>query len=166
MRAAILIGVLGLAACSGGEPDLLTLRSDGPDEFAVLPNRSLETPPDLSALPPPGGASRSVIDPRAEAIAALGGDARARATGAVPASDAALVAGASRYGRADGIRERLAGEDLAFRRSNDARVLERMFGQNIYFRAYRGQALDPYAELERFRAAGVRTVAAPPPDAQ
>jgi hypothetical protein len=37
-----------------------------------------------------------------------------------------------------------------------------MFGTNVYFRAYRQQALDRYAELERLRRMGVRTPAAPP----
>jgi hypothetical protein len=41
-----------------------------------------------------------------------------------------------------------------------------MFGVNVYFDAYEDQSLDQQAELERLRRLGVRTPAAPPPDAE
>jgi hypothetical protein len=37
-----------------------------------------------------------------------------------------------------------------------------VFNVSVYFKAYRPQSLDQYAELYRLRRAGVRTVAAPP----
>ena len=43
-----------------------------------------------------------------------------------------------------------------------AGLMERLAGDNVYYRAYRVMALDRYAELERMRAAGIRTPAAPP----
>lgn len=156
----ILALTVTLAACGGGSPDLMSVASsgEGPDEFGVLPNRPLERPDDLSALPPPtpGGANRGDLTPRSDAVAALGGR-----PGAGPAAGA-LVAHAARYGVSPQIRSTLATEDLAFRRANDARLLERLFNTNIYFRAYQPQSLDQYRELERFRRAGVRTPAAPP----
>lgn len=164
MRIAAALLTLALAACSDDAPDLLTLRSDGPDEFAVMPGRTLELPPSYEALPEPGGTSRTAVDPRADAILALGGDPSRRSAGAVPAADGPLVAQVGRFGVQEGIREQLATEDLAFRRRNDARPLERLFGTNIYFKAYRSQSLDQYGELERFRRLGVATVAAPPPE--
>ena len=164
MRIAACLLCLALAACSDEPPDLLTLTSDGPDEFAVMPGRELELPPSYQDLPEPGGPSRTTIDPRADAILALGGDPSRRSAGAVPAADGPLVAQVGRFGVEDGIREQLATEDLAFRQRNDARLLERLFGTNIYFKAYRSQTLDQYGELERFRQQGVATVAAPPPE--
>ncbi len=155
----------GLAACSGdGAPKLLNLSSstNGPDEFAIVPNKPLEAPESFNALPPPtpGGANRTDVTPQADAIAALGG--RPGAAVAIPGSDAGIVNAATRYGVDKSIRATLAKEDLEFRRRNDGRLLERLFSVNVYFRAYSRMALDKYAELERFRRLGVRTPAAPP----
>ncbi|MCG6901751.1 MAG: DUF3035 domain-containing protein [Rhodobacter sp.] len=165
-----LLVVLALAVMSGcsrnKEPKLLNIRasSSGPDEFSILPNKPLQQPEDFKALPvpTPGGANRVDATPNSDAIAALGGNPAAVSRGGVPASDAGLVNHASRYGRQSGIRQQLAAEDLEFRRRKDGRVLERLFNVNVYFRAYRKQSLDKYAELERFRRLGVRTPAAPP----
>ncbi|CUH16066.1 hypothetical protein JSE7799_00339 [Jannaschia seosinensis] len=152
---------LGLVGCGGGEPDLLTLRKadSTPDEFSILPTRPLQSPPPGAGLPPPtrGGGNRADPAPQAEAIASLGGNPAAGAQG-----DGALIATATRYGLSDNIRGQLAAEDLAFRRANDGLLLERLFDLNVYYRAYQVQALDQYAELERLRRFGVRTVAAPP----
>ena len=156
-----------LSACGigGGEPDLLTLSRDdaGPDEFAILPNQPLQAPPSLSALPPPtpGGVNRTDQTPLVDAARALGGDGRTLA-GGIPAADGAFLGHATRGGASPAIRAQLAAEDLEFRRANDARLLERLFGVNIYYRAYRSQSLDQHAELARWRALGVRTPSAPP----
>lgn len=156
---------LFVAACGGAaEPNLLNIsqpRAEGPDEFAVLPTKPITIPEDLSALPPPtpGGANLTDPTPEADAYAALGGNAAALSR---PAGDAALIGYTTRYGVAPGIRETLAASDLEFRRQNDGRLLERLFNVNVYFRAYESQSLDQYAELERLRAAGVRTSAVPP----
>jgi len=157
---------LALGACSrNSEPRLLNIASstEGPDEFAILPNKPLQQPQDFAALPPPtpGGANRVDPTPQADVAIALGGRPQV-ARGGVPAADGGLLAHATRYGVESGIRERLAAEDLNFRRRKDGRILERMFNVNVYFRAYARQALDQYAELERFRRAGIRTPAAPP----
>lgn len=156
-----------LAACGGAprDPELMNIRSQTrtPDEFAILPVKPLALPEDLAALPPPqpGGVNRTDPTPEADAVAALGGDvARARR------GDAGLLAHATRFGTAPDIRDRLAAEDLEFRRANDGRLLERWFNVNVYFRAYEPLSLDRYAELERWRAAGVRTVGAPPEPAE
>lgn len=155
---------LTLGACARGEPDLLRLSrgGGGPDAFAIVPNKPLQAPQDLAALPvpTPGGANLTDPTPLADAAVALGG--RPDARGAIPASDGGLVRYAARGGTAPGIRQTLAAEDYALRDRNRGRVLERVFGTNTYYRAYRRQSLDQYAELERFRRAGARTVAAPP----
>jgi hypothetical protein len=117
---------------------------EGPDEFAVLPTAPLEIPEDLASLPEPtpGAPNRVDPNPEADAIAALGGNA-ARARGA----GADLVSYTTRFGVSGDIRPVLAAEDEDFRRRNDGRILERMFGTNVYFEAYRRQSLDRYAEL-------------------
>ena len=61
-----------------------------------------------------------------------------------------------------GIRDQLAAEDLQFRRDNDGRLLERLFAVNVYHNAYQGMWLDKYAELDRWRRAGVQTPAPRP----
>lgn len=167
--AALLAAGLVLSACGQrGDPQLMNLRAtSGPDEFAILPTRPLEMPRDLATLPEPtpGAPNRVDRQPRADAVAALGGNPRLLDSGVIPAADQGLVATVSRYGVADGIRETLAAEDLEFRRNNRGRLLERMFNVNTYFRAYGAVTLDQYAELERMRRAGVRTPAAPPAEA-
>lgn len=161
-------GVMGIGRDEARVPDLLnTQRSQRtPDEFAILPNKPIEIPQDVAALPPPtpGAGNRVDPTPREDAVAALGGDpgrVAVRSAG-FPSADGALVGAASRYGVAEGIRSELAAADLAFRQANDGLFLERLFNVNIYYQTYRAQSLDQYAELQRFRRAGIRTVAAPP----
>ncbi len=158
------VAFFALAACgSDANPELMNIRKtgEGPDEFGIVPPRALTMPENLSDLPTPtpGGGNRTDPNPEADAIAALGG--RAGAAGGIPAADGALVAQASRYGVTPGIRQELAARDLEFRRKNDGRLLERVFGTNVYFRAYRDQSLDQYSELERWRRAGAKTPSAP-----
>ena len=166
VRIIVLVAVLvGVGACGSKDPRLLNVRSStqGPDEFAILPNKPLQEPSSFSDLPPPtpGGANRVDATPNEDAIAALGGNPAVVARG-VPASDSGLINYTSRNGRSSTIRQQLAADDLEFRRRKDGRVLERLFNVNVYFRAYQPQSLDKYAELERFRRLGVRTPAAPP----
>ena len=158
---------LALTACGNGNdlPELMNLQSqtNGPDEFAIMPAKPLELPDDMTALPEPtpGGTNLTDTDPKADAIAALGGSVTA--AGGIPAGDAGLANYAGRNGVAAGIRGTLATEDLAFRQKNDARLLERIFDLNVYFRAYERQSLDQQAELQRWRRAGAKTPSAPPP---
>jgi len=158
-----------LAACGGAsEPNLLniTKTGNGPDEFAILPTKTLQAPSDYAALPTPtpGGINLSDPTPEADAVAALGGNPARLAGGGV--QDPALVGHATRFGVQPGIRQDLAAVDLQYRRDNDGRLLERIFNVNVYFKAYCKFELDQYAELERFRRAGVRTPAVPPDPAQ
>jgi hypothetical protein len=156
--------MFALAACGDGDPSLMNLRAtgNGPDEFAILPSKTLEMPENLVSLPArtPGGGNLTDPTPEADAVAALGG--RMRDGAGVPAGDGALVNHASRYGRNAAIRPELAVEDLAFRSNNKGRVLERIFNVNVYFKAYASQSLDQQAELQRWRARGVKTNSAPP----
>ncbi|PRX33921.1 Protein of unknown function [Meinhardsimonia xiamenensis] len=159
-----LLVVAVLSACASDEPKLLNLKKTGagPDEFAVVPYKPLQQPQDYASLPEPTPGAGNLVDPtpKADAIAALGG--RPTVARGVPAADAGLVSHASRYGVDGAIRTRLAAEDLEWRRRKSPRLLERLFSVTTYYRAYRRMALDQHAELERFRAAGVWTPAAPP----
>lgn len=170
MRAARLLGVLAfgalLAACGGRDVGLRDLRSfdRSPEEFGVVPNRPLEFP-ETTALPPPtpGGANRTDLNPKADAVAALGGNPAAtvaRGT-AIPAQDAVIVSTASRFGRDADIRAQLAREDLAFRQRRSLFTFS-LVPRDEYANAYSVQALDPYRWLEIYRRAGVRTPTAPP----
>jgi hypothetical protein len=159
---AMAVVLLALAACGGGKaPRLMHLTSatDGPDEFAILPPKPLSLPESLTDLPEPtpGGTNLTDPTPNEDAVAALGGR-----PGAGSGGDAGLMNHTARYGRAAGIRDQLAAEDLEFRSRNRGRPLERLFNLNVYFRAYKKQSLDQYAELQRWRRAGARNPSAPP----
>lgn len=165
---ALFAAALALAACGGGDPQLMDLRSSsqGPDEFAILPTRPLQMPASVAELPVPVPGAPNLADPRpeADAIAALGGNPAALARQDVPATDAGLLAHAGRAGTAPAIRQTLASEDLEHRRRNRGRLLERLFNTGAYYRAYEDMSLDQYDELGRWRSAGHRTPAAPPED--
>lgn len=155
---------LALSAC-GGEPQLMALSaSDGPDEFLIVPGKPLETPTNYTNLPPPtpGGKNLTDATPFEDAASALGGKPSAFALNEIPSSDRALVGHARRYGVTDNVREVLAAEDLEHRKRNRGKVLVRMTGQDRYYDAYEDFWLDKYLELERLRAAGVKTPSAPP----
>lgn len=161
----VLIAALGLSGCDRDRtPQLLNVKSNqnGPDEFAVLPSKPLSLPDDVSALPEPtpGGGNLTDVTPIADATRALGGRPDAGS------NDGRLVTYATRYGVDPTIRSELADADLDYRRRNNGRVLERLFNVNVYYKAYRKQSLDKYAELERLRRAGIKTVSAPPADSE
>lgn len=144
-----------LAACGGNRPlHRFSSASNGPDAFSVLPQRPLEQPASLSELPTPtpGQSNRADVAPKAELVAALGG--RPSRAG-IPAADSALITQTQRHGVDPNIRAALFAEDEAYRKRR-GRL------SNKYFSAYARMALDAYAELDRFRAAGVQTPTAPP----
>jgi hypothetical protein len=161
--------LLALTACGGAnrEPQLMNLRSstDGPDEFSILPPKALTTPTDITALPDPtpGGGNLTDQTPVADAIVALGGKVPSNA--GVPAGDAGLISYAARNGVQSGIRTTLASEDLRYRQTHGGRPLEKLFRVNTYYKAYARYWLDVYAELSKWRAAGVATPSAPPRNA-
>lgn len=156
---------LTLGACASDKtPNLMNLRSDtnGPDEFAILPVKPLEMPEDLAVLPPPTPGGTNLVDPNpmAEAVVALGGKPRDPNAGS--GADNQLVSYAARDVVTQDVRSILAAEDLDYRKRHNGRLLERLFNVTTYFKAYKPQALDQYAELARWRARGVATPSAPP----
>ena len=168
----VLAGVLAVAAaaalsaCSQNDrdPQLVHFNSSGtPDEFGVLPSRALRFPEAVGELPQPTrGANRADARPKRDAVAALGGRAAGARDGSTPAADKDLIDHSRRFGVEPEIRSRLAAEDLAFRRDNEGRPMERWFNISVYARAYAVFALDGHAELERLRALNIRTPSAPP----
>ncbi len=158
-----MLALAGLLSACGGDPDLLVLTKDdpGPDEFSIVPNRPLEQPANLAELPPPtpGGGNRGDLDPIGDAARALGGSPGGATA---PVQGQALIATTTRFGVEPDIRAQLAAEDRVFREQNRGLFLERISGTSTYYSAYEDQSLDSYRELERLRAAGIRTPAAPP----
>ncbi len=165
MMRTVVLGVAGamlLASCGGGGDGLRRFAaSAGPDEFSVQPSRPLELP-GTTALPAPGGGNRADVDPVGDAIVLLGGNPAAARAGGIPASDQALVAQVSRGGTDPEIRATLAAEDASFRSGARLGGIFNLAGRDRYFQAYARQALDAYAELERFRALGIAVPSAPP----
>lgn len=169
-----LIAVLAMSACANKkDPELMNIRNagNGPDEFTILPTKTLQAPDFTAALPvpTPGGANLTDPTPKADAVAALGGNpsrVAARGDGSIGRGDATLVSHARRFGANRVIRQTLAAEDLEFRRDHRGRVFERWFNLNVYYRVYKGVSLDKYRELERFRRLGIRTPSAPPDPAK
>ncbi len=163
-----LVAALALSACGSYERDitmrLLEQGGEGPDEFGILPSKPLEAPTDYAALPAPtpGQANRTDRNPRAEGIAALGGNAARADAAGVPASDGALVRHASRNGTNPNVRAELAAEDEKFRSRKSRFTKIRIFKQDTYAKAYKRQTLEPYGEWFKYRRSGARTPAAPP----
>lgn len=161
--------VLGLGGCGQGNGGRLhDFRSnvDGPEEFAVLPTKPLETPPSFASLPEPtpGGANITDQYPKQDAIAALGGNpARLTPSGGIPSSDSALVSRAARYGVPANTREVLAQEDLEYRQRRGRLVNIKIVAKDRYNDVYKTYWLDSRQVLARYRRAGVRTPSVPPP---
>ncbi|WP_378948083.1 DUF3035 domain-containing protein [Paracoccus sp. R86501] len=169
---ALMIGMAAataLGACSS-EPKLNNLKAgqSGPDEFSILPTRSLSMPPDLAVLPAPtpGGSNITDPNPQGDAVAALGGNPERLRDQGIGAADQALVAQATRTGTDPGIRQTLATEDARWRSKNGPRLLERVFGSSVYQRAYAPMALDGGSEQLRWQKAGAVSSTSPAPKDQ
>jgi hypothetical protein len=164
MRTTILaLTLLSLTACAGLDRPLRDLDDvgNGPDEFSVTPGLPLELPSDLSLPEPtPGGSNLTDTFPVSDALVALGG--RSNLAGGIPSTDAGLVAFVGRNGVSPEIRATVAQEDANYRTRARRFSLNPFRRGDRYFIAYARQALDAYAELERFRAVGVTTPTAPP----
>lgn len=157
--------VFGLAGC--GDVKLRKMRSDdkGPEEFTVLPFKPLQTPSDYTVLPEPAPAAGNLADatPKLDAIVALGGTpVVGGSTTNVPASDRALVRRTNRFGTTLDIRAVLAAEDAEIRKDKSRMLRFQLNRKDLYSKVYEEQTLDAYAELAKFRAAGVLTPAVPP----
>ena len=160
----ILVLAAGIAGCSN--KGLMDLRSstNGPDEFLVLPNKPLEQPREYSSLPQPTPGGGNLIDPnpKADAVAALGGRPSWLDAQGIPASDSALVTQVSRNGVPRDIRATLAAADAKFRKRQARGTRIRLFPVDRYRQAYRRSALKPFDVTEQFRRSGFQTPTSPP----
>ncbi|WP_109465547.1 DUF3035 domain-containing protein [Albibacillus kandeliae] len=166
MRTKLGIMVLTLAVAVSGcaQKGLMDLRQpgDGPDEFMILPTKPLTIPGDTRSLPAPTPGGSNLVDknPKADAIAALGG--RPDTSTSVPSSDSALVTQASRYGVSGGIRQDLAQQDADYLQKQGRWTRLRLFPVDRYAQIYKRQTLDPFEESKRLRRMGVQTPSSPP----
>lgn len=159
----VLMSALALAACGKKPLHNLDARPTGPDEFLVLPGKPLEQPASFAALPEPtpGGSNITDRDPRAEAVAALGGRSSA---GQGVGADGALVSAASRHGVEPGIRTTLAEEDAKRRKRAGFLANVKLFPVDRYAETYERETLNPYRVQSGYTRAGVPTPSAPPAD--
>lgn len=168
LAGAMAVTLSGCGNSTSGIGQLFAASSNdaGPDEFAILPTKPLEIPDDLDNLPEPdlGGPNRVDPKPEHDAVAALGGNPDRLDSDRIQSGENALLASATRFGTGANIRQVLAKEDEAFREKNGPKVLERLFGTNIYLKRYQVQTLGARSELARLRRIGARTPTAPPVD--
>ena len=164
----MLILALALAACGGRGKDVTLTRikktGNGPDEFSILPTKPLQTPEDFAALPVPTPGAANLVDatPKADGVAALGGNPSALALAGVGAGDGALLNHTSRHGGNAGVRQVLAAEDVEIRRRRGRVNILKIGPNDDYVAAYKKQWLDPHAEQDRLRNFGIETPTAPP----
>jgi len=157
-----LLTVLLLTACGSKDRPLLLAgqKVDSPDEFLVLPSKSLEAPKSYSELPTPTPGAGNLTDPtpNADASIALGG----RAVAGNGAADGAIVNFASRHGVQADIRQVLSAEDEKRRRTRGGILTRFRLVGNRYFLIYTDDILDQHKELARLRSLGVVTPTASP----
>ena len=161
----MLVAAASVAGCSSNKGlRLLQAPAAGPDEFMIVPVKPLTAPTDYSSLPAPTPGKGNLVDPNpvGDAAVALGGRAGETVPGGVAAADSALVTAASRYGVEPGVRETLNEADAKFRKRQSRMTRLRLAPVDRYEQAYRREALDPFPEAERYRAAGAGTPSAPP----
>ncbi len=163
-RIALVFAALAVAGCSNQGLRDLRNSGPGPDEFLILPSKPLEAPTNFSDLPTPtpGGTNLTDPQPRADAIAALGGRPSALVDQGVPASDSGLVSYASRNGVPGDIRQVTAEEDEAFRKRRGRFTRIQLFRTNRYNQVYRREALNPFDVERAARSRGIPTPSAPP----
>ena len=165
--------VVALSACNSnpvyGKNGNFRLKDAGPDEFAVLPSKELVYPEDYATLPEPvlGAANRADVNPQSDAVVALGGKSDQLDSKQINRNEQQLVASASRHGVSPDIRATLAAEDKEFSKKNRARFFEKWFvNDGAYLKKRKKMSLEPYDELARLRAMGVRTPSVPSENAQ
>ncbi len=162
---ALTILTLAIAGCGqGGKLSRIKNTSNGPDEFTVLPTKPLQTPQSYRVLPAPTPGAANLVDtnPRAEGIAALGGNPAATIPSGISSANAGLVNHAQRHGASPAIRQQLAAEDADTRRRHGRVNIFNLGPNDDYTDAYQKQWLDAQAEKQRMQRSGVVTPSAPP----
>lgn len=164
----LLAAAVGLSAC-GNRKDVklrnFKKEGQGPNEFTILPTKPLQAPENFSALPAPTPGGSNLVDqnPKADGIAALGGNPAADARG-ISSVDAGLINHARRLGVTPGIRQTLAAEDAEIRRRHGRVNILRIGPTDDYTNAYKRQWLNADAEKARLQRRGIWTPSSPPPE--
>ncbi|MBL4750955.1 MAG: DUF3035 domain-containing protein, partial [Amylibacter sp.] len=155
--------IIVLAGCGEnpvfGKNGNFRLKDAGPDEFAVLPTKELVMPEDYASLPEPtlGSKNRADVEPQRDAVAVLGGKPEQLDSDFIGAGEQPLIAAASRFGVTSDIRTVLAEEDKTYRKKHKAKFYDRwIYSDDAYLRRLKNQALEPYDELPKLRAQGIR----------
>ncbi len=168
-RTTILVLALAVTAACGDRGEEVTLTrikntGSGPDEFTILPTKPLQSPDSYNDLPPPAPGAPNLVDPnpKAEGVAALGGNPAATAGRQPAAADSALVRHAARHGVPEDIRRELALEDRETRRRHGRVNILRLGPTDDYTDAYKDQWLNAQAEERRLRLRGIETPTNPP----
>lgn len=163
---AFALPLFALAACGNGDDTSVAQRVASsqvvaPEEFGVLPQKPLQLPENLADLPEPtpGAVNRTDLTPERDLLVALSGRPE---RGSKAQGDGALLSLLARAGIDPDIRQDLAAEDIAYRRNNRGRLLERLAGQDGDLTIYNRLLLDPEAEAIRLRARGLIVPPAPP----
>ena len=148
-----LAGAIALAGCSGGElRQQLGLVHQGPDPFAITTNKPLELPEDTALpVPQPGKASRVNPSPLDTVRRILGVSVVEAASAG---SEESLLAALGVTEADPGIRELVDQEAEQEREAIGVPLVHKWLG--FADRAFRdAHILDPAAETERLRAAGL-----------
>lgn len=166
---AVIFGLALLVSACANERGIRVLSSDdaGPDEFSIIPSKPLTLPESYASLPTPtpGGSNLTDQNPLDDATIALGGRVQPEsAPGTFASADSALVSYVARNGSGAGIRDQLASDDEAVRQRFSRFTGWRLANPDRYNEVYRFYHLNAYAELARWRRAGVETPTAPPPN--
>ena len=165
LGAIILGSIVVVSGCSDKGLKQLYSSGTGPEEFSVLPVKPLTEPANYTSLPTPtpGGANLVDVNPKDDAIIALGGRAGGQNAQSIANQDIALVNQAGRYGVPSNTREELALSDAELRKRSSKSIFRFKLGRyDHYNAAYKDQSLDAYAETERFRRGGALTPSSPP----
>lgn len=162
-RAATLAALLAMAGCDTIGNPLVALgrKPPAPDEFQVVSRAPLRMPASADLpTPRPGVPSPLEPDPRAEAIAALGGSPAAGTAAAPSPGEAAILESADAASADPAIRttlaEEAAEEDGAYERPNVFELIGLSGGDPVVEEVDPGEALDPVAESQRLQREGVR----------
>jgi hypothetical protein len=160
LAAAAAVCLVALGGCEGTK-NVLGLKKQAPDEFAVVTRAPLELPPDFGLRPPKPGAERpQETSPRERAREILLGkpggseagslEAEAVASGRYSKGEAALLSRAGALDASPDIRQKVNQEDAALAAAGTGFMDKVLFWQD---KEPRGQLVDAEKESRRLREA-------------
>ncbi|MEL6599655.1 MAG: DUF3035 domain-containing protein [Pseudomonadota bacterium] len=156
--ATLAVALLTLSACADrgensnrGLLERAGLSRGGPDEFLVIERRPLQTPPELSALPPPSPGTPSRVDPTPQdALAEIFDRGEATTVAAAPSPGQQALFERMGGNSTAGGRDLVNAEHAERMRRANNELWALIFGTPLTS-PYRGDRLLPGDELERLR---------------